>query len=162
MTDEAVAGLFGMLATMVGVAAGYALSFSRDRRLQKERFRELLVLLIHDLGGIGDTLSDEYRMAIDASSLEAFRQQGYIRMLAPELARELLATHAAIARINHLSIQANNVLDIIAARGEERKLGDRYYSMGQYFEGIRAERGRLAATQREAIPRLVRQLQELS
>ena len=103
MESEILAGLFGSLATLVGVLATYAISFSRDSRLQKNALKVALSVLASDLQGAFQGLQKSPVFVPSIGGIEAFLLQGHLRSLPPALVTRLLNIRVQFQMIHQLT-----------------------------------------------------------
>lgn len=103
MSTEILAGLFGCLATLVGVLATHAVSFSRDARLQKDASKTALSVLINDLRTALESLEKSALLSPNLGGLEGFLLQGHMRSLPAGLTARVLNARFQLQLIHELT-----------------------------------------------------------
>lgn len=118
--DVIFAGLFGVLATLVGVIAEHMLSFSRDRRVEQSEYKALLAAMASELKTVKQGLERTITHMPRFGSAEVFRLKGYTLSASTAITVPLMQIVLDLQTVRDITERHNAfTLALISSRGDE-------------------------------------------
>ena len=121
-SDAYFSGTFGVLATLLGVAAAYFLSLSQERRKDKAKYLSTLIALKREIARVFD--SQQAKNFPTLRGMEVLLGRLDLKALSPELAAKLYNFLTLCERINQATIEHKNLISGLLASGALSNLGN--------------------------------------